>query len=228
MATGKASWSTPRASRRMTVDSRMTLARDGEHVYVLETTRDITERKRAEQEIKRLNEDLERRVAQRTAELQAANKELESFSYSVARPVAGGGRLFRRLAGGLWLATSGRGQKISADHPQRMGCLIDDLLAFSRLNRQALTRQPVDMESWWAACWMKCCRRTRKGISRSSTETCRRRMAIRRCCGRYGSTCFPTRSSTPVTLSRRGSKSAPWRRHGETSTTSAITAPVST
>jgi len=145
---------TTREGVRMTVDSRMALVRDGEHAYVLEITRDVTQRKRAEEEIQLLNEDLERRVTQRTAELEAAVKELESFSYSVAHDLRAPLRTLDGFSGAVledygpqlpeqgreYLQTIRRGA-------QRMGALIDDLLGFSRLSRQSLTKQSVNMEA---------------------------------------------------------------------------------
>ena len=56
----------------------------GEITHFVGVMQDVTERKRAEAEIRRLNERLEERVRQRTAELEGANRELESFAYSVS------------------------------------------------------------------------------------------------------------------------------------------------
>jgi len=71
---------------RLVVSTHWVLHRDeyDRPKAVLVVANDITERKQAEREIRRLNEELEQRVADRTAQLQAVNKELEAFSYSVS------------------------------------------------------------------------------------------------------------------------------------------------
>src|SRR5437762_8547246 len=75
-----------KGGRELVVASQWVLHTDahGKAIAVLEVNNDITERKRAEEEVRRMNIELEQRVAARTAQLTAANQELEAFTYSVA------------------------------------------------------------------------------------------------------------------------------------------------
>ena len=143
--------STKADGTKVIVASRWSLQRDerGQPAAILETSNDITLRKQGEQEIGTLNEEL----GKRSADLEASNKELEAFAYSIShdlraplRHMAGFTELLQKNTASVLDEKSKRYVTMILESAQRMGNLIDDLLAFSRISRAEAHKTAVDLE----------------------------------------------------------------------------------
>jgi PAS domain S-box-containing protein len=133
------------------VASRWSLRRDeqGRPVAILETNNDISQRKQREEEVRALNEEL----GKRTIQLEATNKELEAFAYSVShdlraplRHMSGFTELLQRHASSRLDDKSLRYVTMILESAKRMGNLIDDLLAFSRIGRAEAHRTTFSLQ----------------------------------------------------------------------------------
>ena len=133
------------------VSARWSLRRDEQDrpVAILSTNNDITERKRREERIRQLNADLERR----SRELEASNKELEAFAYSTShdlraplRHMAGYSELLQKHAAAVLDEKSRRYVTMLLESAKKMGDLIDDLLAFSRIGRAEARNRLVSLD----------------------------------------------------------------------------------
>jgi PAS domain S-box-containing protein len=134
------------------VESSMSLIVLGNRELLLCMTRDVSARKKAEEAVRQLTEELEARVAERTRQLADANRELEAFSYSISHDLRAP---LRAISGFTQILLDEHQHKLDREMQRllgiisgsavRMGELIDDLLEFSRLNVQPVEQRRVRM-----------------------------------------------------------------------------------
>jgi PAS domain S-box-containing protein len=127
-------------------------AEDGRETRILGVNVDITERMRAEDEVRALNAELERRVAERTAQLETANRDLQSFTYSVShdlraplRHIDGFAKILLEDCGPQLDPAARRYLDRIRGATGQMGHLIDDLLNLARVGRREMELRPADL-----------------------------------------------------------------------------------
>jgi PAS domain S-box-containing protein len=143
----------PGLGRRAMLLNARRVYRESDHAsMILLAIEDVTERKEAQEELRRVNAELEHRVRERTAQLEASNKELEAFCYSVSHDLRAPLRAIDGFSQELLASHAGRIddqgrhylERIRAGS-QRMARLIDELLQLSRLGRSDVQLQRVDL-----------------------------------------------------------------------------------
>ena len=124
---------------------------EGNPLYFITSIFDITDRKQAEEEIIKLNTELEQRVIDRTMQLEIANKEMESFSYSIShdlraplRHISGFISLFLKSKTSEFTEEELSYLNVVSNSAVEMGKLIDALLTFSRLNKTDIQKSYID------------------------------------------------------------------------------------
>ncbi|MDO8464404.1 MAG: DUF3365 domain-containing protein [Gallionella sp.] len=121
---------------------------------------DITERKQLEEKVNELNRNLESRVIERTALLEASNKDMENFSYSIShdlraplRAINGFSKILQEEYANRLDDEGKRLLNVVGDNARKMGKLIDDLLAFSRAGRNEINCSIIDMKKLATSVW---------------------------------------------------------------------------
>ena len=142
-----------RDGRKIPIEFASNAYKAGDGRMIQCNIRDITARRGAEAEVRALNADLERRVAERTAQLQATNEELHAFSYSVSHDLRAP---LRHVMGFVGLLQKDAGPSLSEKNSRllatitlagkRMGTLIDDLLALSHVGRSEMKKAEVNLD----------------------------------------------------------------------------------